>query len=72
MPWCGGYPMGFMMIWWVVGIVLVVVAVAAIARRWPPQPSTPHDTPEQILKRRYASGEIDRETYERTLDDLRR
>lgn len=28
-------------------------------------------TAEELLKRRYAEGEIERETYERMLDDLR-
>jgi glyoxylase-like metal-dependent hydrolase (beta-lactamase superfamily II) len=30
------------------------------------------ETPEQILKRRYAKGEIEREEYQRRLEDLRR
>ena len=30
------------------------------------------DSPEAILKRRYASGEVDREEYERKLTDLRK
>jgi uncharacterized membrane protein len=30
------------------------------------------ESAEQILKRRYARGEIDREDYERRLDDIRR
>lgn len=30
------------------------------------------DTPEQILKRRYARGEITREEYDRILNDLRK
>ena len=30
------------------------------------------ETPEQILKRRYARGEIEREEYQRRLEDLRR
>jgi uncharacterized membrane protein len=29
-------------------------------------------TPETILKRRYARGEVDREEYERRLTDLRK
>lgn len=30
------------------------------------------ETPEEILKRRYARGEIEREDYQRRLEDLRR
>lgn len=37
----------------------------------PPRPaSPPPETPEGILKRRYAAGEIDREEYLQKLEDL--
>jgi hypothetical protein len=39
--------------------------------RWFSVRST-EESAEQILKRRYARGEIDREDYERRLNDIRR
>jgi uncharacterized membrane protein len=34
--------------------------------------SNPSQSPEQILKRRYAKGELDQQTYERMLGELRK
>jgi len=56
----------------IIGIVYMVRALggggAAPGGQAPP--SRP-DSPEDILKRRYAAGEIDREDYESRLRDLR-
>jgi putative membrane protein len=68
MHWDGN--MGWMAIWWIV-IIAAVVSVLWIAlssaRR-----GGGEESPEKVLKRRYAQGEIDRETYERMLEDLRK
>jgi putative membrane protein len=73
-PWDGGGHMGWMAIWWLLGIVLVVVLIWTLARGGAPfGPSGgAGESPEQIVKRRYAKGEIDRETYERMLADLKK
>jgi putative membrane protein len=53
------------------GIVIVLtLLVAASAKRTSSSSRSPAESPEQILKRRYAAGEIDRETYQRMLADL--
>ncbi len=72
MHWDGYWHMGWMWIWWLLILAAFAAAVwfgVAAARRgvgpW-------HETPEQVVKRRYARGEIDRATYERMLEDLRR
>ncbi len=58
----------WMMFWLVVLILLVsVVARAAGGSAWHTD-----ETPEEILMRRYAHGEIGREEYERGLSDLQK
>ena len=61
----GGLGLGALLL--LVGVVLLVVWLA----RTGAGPSG-GETPERTLKRRYASGEIDREEYLRRLEDLRR
>jgi putative membrane protein len=57
-----------MAFWLAVLILLVwIVARAAGGQSW-----RIDEPPEQILKRRYARGEIEREDYERRLSDLRK
>jgi putative membrane protein len=59
-----------MSLWWIIGLALLIALIWMLARTSHGQAST--DTPETILKRRYARGEIDREDYERRLQDLRK
>ena len=67
--WCSGnWHMGMMWFWLLPVIAIAVAAVWLIVRSASRAPSS---TPEQILKRRYASGDIDREEYERRLAELR-
>jgi len=56
--------------WSVVGLALVLVVVWALARAGSGTDGA--ESPETVLKRRYARGEIDREEYERRLSDLRK
>jgi len=68
--------MGGMWLLWLVVIVAVVLAVLFVARvaagsRGASAPSR-GESAEEILRRRYARGEIDREDYQRMLADLRR
>lgn len=69
----GEFMMGGMWLWWIVGLGVVVLLVWAIARApGSPAPPREEDSPDTILKRRYARGELDREEYERRLGDLRK
>jgi putative membrane protein len=56
--------------WVVILIPLVVLVVWLVSSR--PFPWISHESPEAILKRRYARGEISKEQYENMLRDLRR
>ena len=67
--------MGWMGFWmafgWILGIAVLILLVWVITRAASGSPSRTDEGPEQILKRRYARDEIDREDYERRLSDLR-
>jgi len=72
-----GWWMWWMPFGWVLGLAVLILLVWIIARAaggFPAGgfPGRVEDSPEQILKRRYAKGEIDREEYERRLSDIRR
>jgi len=60
---------GWMMfVWWFIIIVLVVFAVRALINS---TQNTQHkDTPMEILKRRYAEGEIDEEEFQKRKNEL--
>lgn len=80
----GGWLMFFGMIATTVAVVLLVVflirqtsgagsagAAGAPLAQLPPQHASPAmESPQDILKRRYASGEIEREEYLQKLQDL--
>lgn len=65
--------MGFWMVFgWIIGLAVLILLVWIVARAAGGPPGRAEETPEQILKRRYARGEMDREDYERRLSDLRK
>jgi uncharacterized membrane protein len=71
MEWTTGGHMGLMAVWWIIifaALAAVVWFVIAAGRGR----GSGDLSAEQQLKRRYAAGEIDRATYQRMLEDLRR
>ncbi|MGW4567686.1 SHOCT domain-containing protein [Streptomyces sp. NPDC004561] len=80
MYWNGGWAwMAFMPLLWIALIALAVWAVIRLThsasdgtsgrgRGW--ADSEPRETPEEILDRRYASGEIDTDTYTEAREHL--
>ena len=64
---------GWMLLWALVGLALLVVAVFAaiwlVKHRSPAGPGV-DPGPDEVLRRRYAAGEIDREDYLRMQRDL--
>ncbi len=71
-PYMMGSMGWWMVLWWAAGIVVLVLVVRLVAGGARGFPSRGDETPEQILKRRYARGEIERDEYQRRLEDLRR
>ncbi|MGE5189836.1 MAG: SHOCT domain-containing protein [Gemmatimonadota bacterium] len=72
--WDGSWQMGGfgMMFLWVVVIIGAGVVVWLVSSSGRGAPRGGEDSPETILKRRYAKGEIDRDEYVRRLEELRR
>ena len=62
----------WMVLWWVAGIIVLVLLVRLVTGSTGAFSRRDDETPEQILKRRYAKGEIDSEEYQHRLADLRR
>jgi uncharacterized membrane protein len=71
MFWSNSGHMGLMGLWWIVILAAIAAAIwfgaAASRGRHGQETSAEHR-----LKERYADGEIDRATFERTLADLRK
>ena len=68
--WFDGGHMIWMTLSWLIGIGLFALLVWFIAGTI--RPSQPNESSETILRRRYASGEIDTEEFERRLAVLRK
>jgi len=65
----GGFGMGgFMWLVWIVPIILIIFAVKFFSDQSGRSNTT--DTPLDILKKRYARGEINKEDFERLKKDL--
>lgn len=64
--------MGGMWFWWILALVLIVLAAWIISRVTSRQGESAGESAEERLKRRYAEGEIDENEYETRLKDLRR
>lgn len=74
----GGLGMGlWMALWGLIALALLVVLILAIVWllralfRPAGHAGQPRDEAEDVLRRRYASGEIDEEEYQRRRDGLR-
>ena len=65
-----GFGFGWMWIVWALVIAVIVFVVASLARG-SRRSSGGAESPEEILKRRYAQGEIDQLEYQKRLQDLR-
>ena len=72
MFWDHGFGMWWTMLaGWLIGLAVIVLVVWVVMRAVG-SGGPRDDSPEAILKRRYASGEIGREEYDQRLKDVRR
>ena len=64
---------GWMLLWALVGLAVLVLAVVAaiwLGKRLSPGRPGEQTGPDEVLRRRYAAGEIDREEFLRVRQDL--
>ena len=69
--WLGGGPMIWMTLSWLIGIGFLVALLWMVFRA-ANRPKEPDQSPDAILRRRYAAGEINTEEFERRLTTLRK
>ena len=72
MFWNHGWAMGWMGLWFLLWLIVIFGALWLAARFTWAHGGPGVETPEGILKRRYASGELDHDEYERRLSDIRK
>jgi putative membrane protein len=66
----GGFGMGW---WWIIGIVVLIAIIWPLAQRFNRNNSagqSPGKSALDILKERYAKGEIDKQEFEERKKDL--
>lgn len=68
----GFFGHGFGLVFWIVAIVLVVGLVMGLSGRGGGNGGRSRPSARELLKERYAKGEIDQEEYERKMKDLDR
>ena len=66
--WGGGWMMIF---WWILIIAIILIAIRVIMRGRTNQSNNQAGSPLEILKQRYAKGEITKEEFEERKSDLK-
>lgn len=66
----GGWMAGGMWIFWILLIVVAVVFIKGLNNLGSYSPAERHESPLEILKARYARGEINEEEFHRRRDEL--
>jgi putative membrane protein len=68
----GGFGFLFVIIFWVLIVVLIILLIRRLLSSAPTRISSPHqeDSALELLKKRYARGEIEKEEFEAKKKDL--
>ena len=66
----GGHMAG-MWLWWVLAVAIVVAVAWGVTKSSSRSNPGQSESAEDLLKRRYAAGDIDSQEYEKRLHDLR-
>ena len=70
MHWFEGHYWGMHIIWWVIWVIFIIWIFAT---PWDiPGQKTKKETPLDLLKKRYAKGEIDKDEYNSIREDLQK
>jgi putative membrane protein len=75
MMWGGyGWGMGYSWLYMIVFWAIIITAIAYLVKSFTKRSDfgVRHEAPLDILKRRYAKGEITREEFERMRDDVKK
>jgi len=64
--------MAGMWFWWLIAIVVIAAVAWGVVQSLSRHSDGTAESAEEILKRRYAAGEIDKEEYEKRLRDIRK
>jgi putative membrane protein len=68
-----GWGMGWMMVWsWLLSILIIGAVVWVLVKSVGGRSGARDESPEAMLRRRYARGELNRDEYLRCLNDLRK
>lgn len=72
--WHHGWGWGWMMFGWAIGLAILVLLVWLVARAASTRDAPPprEESAEEILKQRYARGEIDEQQYQQMRDEMRK
>lgn len=65
-----GWHAGGMWLFWLAVFVIVGLAIYFAVRALK-KSEPPHESPKEILQKRFARGEIDKDEYERRMEDLK-
>lgn len=66
----GGFGMGW---WWIIGIIVLIAVIWPVSQRFTRSNNVPRETEKtalDILKERYANGEINKQEFEERKQDL--